>query len=209
MWCPNAWLQLRCRQPAALARTFRNISHDLMPAIFPTILQDAFRKFKGPEGYTKLDFVPTNVQVLFGGDVAFLPQPWLVGGLQQKAAAGRAKWLARLHPGPHCPIFMLVSCLQDASVSITSMRMLDNSSAEIRWRLTGKLGVLPVDVAGEWRCLGAPSLVFRVRLLLLWTGLLQTAHYELLIAGCGPAASELTTLCLGLVQARRRSFSTC
>jgi len=32
------------------------------------------------------------------------------------------------------------------------MRMLDNSSAEIRWRLTGKLGVLPVDVAGEPCC---------------------------------------------------------
>ena len=25
--------------------------------------QDAFRKFKGPQGYTTLDFVPTNVQV--------------------------------------------------------------------------------------------------------------------------------------------------
>ena len=37
-------------------------------------------------------------------------------------------------------------------MSITSMRMLDNSSAEIRWRLTGKLGMLPVDVAGEQRC---------------------------------------------------------
>lgn len=30
--------------------------------MFTVFLQDAFRKFKGPEGYAKLDFVPTNVQ---------------------------------------------------------------------------------------------------------------------------------------------------
>lgn len=49
-------------------------------------------------------------------------------------------------------------------MSITSMRMLDNSSAEIRWRLTGKLGMLPVDVAGEQWCLIARS---------LWDGIQQ------------------------------------
>lgn len=42
----------------------------------------------------------------------------------------------------------LCTRLQDTVVTVTGMRMLDNSAAEIRWRLTGKLGVLPIDVAG-------------------------------------------------------------
>lgn len=70
----------------------------LLPA--PRV-QDAYRRFRGPEGYQRLDFVPASVS--------------------------------------------------GAAVSITGMRMLDNSAAEIRWRLTGKLGPLPVDVAGRWR----------------------------------------------------------
>lgn len=61
-------------------------------------MQDPYRKFKGPEGYQRLDFVATSVT--------------------------------------------------DPAVAITGMRMLDNSAAEIRWRLTGKLGPLPIDVAG-------------------------------------------------------------
>lgn len=31
---------------------------------------------------------------------------------------------------------------------ITGMQMLDNSAAQIRWRLTGRMGMLPIDVAG-------------------------------------------------------------
>lgn len=65
---------------------------------------DGIRRFKGPEGYATLDFIPTNV-------------------------AG-------------------------AAVTVTGMKMLDNSAAQIRWRLTGRLGVLPIDVAGaarRWR----------------------------------------------------------
>lgn len=46
----------------------------------------------------------------------------------------------------------LHGALQGAAVSITGMRMLDNSAAEIRWRLTGKLGVFPVDIAGACYC---------------------------------------------------------
>ena len=64
----------------------------------PLPLQDAFRRFKGPDGYARLDFVATSVG--------------------------------------------------DPAVSIQSMRMLDNSAAEIRWRLTGRVGPLPVDVEG-------------------------------------------------------------
>lgn len=79
----------------------------------PALLQDAYRRFKGPDGYQRLDFVSTNVQ--------------------------------------------------QAAVAVTGMRMLDNSSAEIRWRLTGKLGVLPIDVAGagSWACSGRGSWVGR------------------------------------------------
>jgi hypothetical protein len=60
--------------------------------------QDAYRKFKGPEGYATLDFVPSSVQ--------------------------------------------------EPRVEVTTMRMLDNSAAQLRWRLTGRLGMLPIDVAG-------------------------------------------------------------
>lgn len=59
---------------------------------------DSFRRFKGTDGYSRLDFVATSIDK---------PQ-----------------------------------------VTITGMRMLSNASAEIRWRLTGQLGPLPVDVAG-------------------------------------------------------------
>lgn len=64
--------------------------------------QDSFRKFKGPDGYSRLNFVATNVQ--------------------------------------------------SAAVTVDSLRMLDGSTAEIRWHLTGKLGVLPIDVAGVCVC---------------------------------------------------------
>jgi hypothetical protein len=95
-----------CTSSPAVESSVRQLAKDLQRAngkwtpIYASNVeyQDAFRKFKGPEGYTKLDFVPTNVQ--------------------------------------------------EAAVSITSMRMLDNSSAQIRWRLRGKLGMLPLDVAG-------------------------------------------------------------
>jgi hypothetical protein len=61
--------------------------------------RDPYRKFKGAQGYEKLDFIQTSVQ--------------------------------------------------QAAVAITGMRMLDNSAAQISWRLTGRLGVLPINVKGE------------------------------------------------------------
>lgn len=95
-----------CTSSPAVEASVRTLAKDLQRAngrwtpIYASNVEysDPYRKFKGPEGYQRLDFVATSVT--------------------------------------------------DPAVAITGMRMLDNSAAEIRWRLTGKLGPLPIDVAG-------------------------------------------------------------
>ncbi|PSC69156.1 hypothetical protein C2E20_7333 [Micractinium conductrix] len=95
-----------CTSSPSVEASVRQLAKDLTRAngkwtpIYASNVEysDAFRRFKGPDGYARLDFVATSVG--------------------------------------------------DPAVSIQSMRMLDNSAAEIRWRLTGWVGPLPVDVEG-------------------------------------------------------------
>lgn len=119
--------------------------------------QDPFRKFKGPEGYKALDFVPTNVQArLLVLRMICTEQRRGMGNdgggglcLLQQRLLSRVQLLVGTELLPaDTPAGAPSRRTQGAAVSIEGMRMLDNSSAEIRWRLTGKLGVLPVDVAG-------------------------------------------------------------
>ncbi|KAL4433918.1 hypothetical protein ABPG75_000359 [Micractinium tetrahymenae] len=125
-----------CTSSPAVESSVRTLAKDLQRAngrwtpIYASNVEysDAYRKFKGPEGYQRLDFVATSVS--------------------------------------------------DAAVAVTGMRMLDNSAAEIRWRLTGKLGPLPIDVAG----------ITEIGMNLL-TGRIERHSEKWDLRGCSPPAA--------------------
>ena len=93
-------------------------------------------------------------------------------------------------------------------MSITSMRMLDNSSAEIRWRLTGKLGMLSVDVAGEQRCRRIVHLVaHKLEMLSVRVAGAQRCFCWALLM-LGPCAVALVARCgrtIGVLQCHARA----
>ncbi|EFN57299.1 hypothetical protein CHLNCDRAFT_143902 [Chlorella variabilis] len=141
-----------CTSSPSVEASVRQLAKDLQRAngrwapIYASTVEyrDAYRRFKGPDGYQRLDFVSTNVQ--------------------------------------------------QAAVAVTGMRMLDNSSAEIRWRLTGKLGVLPIDVAGTTE----------IEMNLL-TGRIERHREKWDLAACSPPAAAAWNASRALWAAKQAS----
>ncbi|KAL4855987.1 hypothetical protein ACK3TF_003434 [Chlorella vulgaris] len=142
-----------CTSSPAVEASVRQLARDLercngrWSPIFASNVtyQDSFRKFKGPDGYSRLNFVATNVQ--------------------------------------------------SAAVTVDSLRMLDGSTAEIRWRLTGKLGVLPIDVAGTTE----------ISMNLL-TGRIERHQERWDLSACSPPAAVAWTAARALWSAKQGSM---